>query len=69
MSRCQVRSNQSELGLFPYDLPSELKESIGAFVEYHSYQRYHEGLGYVIPYDVYTGRYLEIIQRRKEARH
>ena len=34
-----------------------------------SYRRYHEGLGDVIPYDVYTGKHLEIIQRRKEAKN
>jgi hypothetical protein len=33
-----------------------------------TYRRYHERLGNVTPYDVYTGRYLEIIQRRKEIK-
>ena len=28
----------------------------------------NEGRGDVTPYDVYTGRYLEIIQKRKEAK-
>jgi len=32
------------------------------------YLRYHEGPGNVIPYDVYTGRYVEIIQKRREAK-
>jgi len=40
----------------------------GAFIEYYNYQRYHEGLGNVTPYDVYTGRHLKVIQRRKEAK-
>ena len=35
---------------------------------HYNYQRYHEGLGDVTPYDVYTGRHLEIIQKRKEAK-
>ena len=35
---------------------------------YYNYHRYHEGLGNVIPYDVYTGNHLEIIQRRKEEK-
>ena len=52
----------------PYDMPSELKQAIRAFVEYYNYRRYHEGLGNVTPYDVYTGCYLEIIQKRKEAK-
>jgi putative transposase len=37
-------------------------------VQYYSHCRYHQGLGSVTPYDVYTGRYLEIIQKRKEAK-
>ena len=49
-------------------MPGELLKSIGAFVDYYNYRRYHEGLGNVTPYDVYRGRHLEIIQRRKEAK-
>ena len=30
---------------------------------------YNEGLGNVTPNDVYTGRHLEIIQRRKEVKN
>lgn len=29
---------------------------------------FHEGLGNVTPFDVYTGRNLEILQRRKKAK-
>jgi len=50
-------------------MPSELREVIKAFVDHYNYQRYHEGLGDVTPHDVYTGRPLEIIQRRKEAKN
>jgi hypothetical protein len=49
-------------------MPSELKEANKAFIKYYNYRRYHEGLGNITPYDVYTGRHLEIIQRRKEAK-
>ena len=49
-------------------MSGELKEAIKAFIEYYNYQRYHEGLGDVTPYDVYTGRHLEVIQRRKEVK-
>ena len=52
----------------PYDIPSELREAIRAFIEYYNYRRYHEGLGNVTPYDVYTGRHLEVVQRRKEIK-
>jgi hypothetical protein len=48
---------------------AKLKEAIKPFIEYHNYRRYHEGLGDVTPYDAYTGRYLEVIQRRKEAKN
>jgi len=62
------RTVKGEINQVPYDMPSELKEAIGAFIEYYNYRRYHEGLGNVTPYDVYTGRHLEIIQRRKEVK-
>jgi transposase InsO family protein len=61
------RSVKGEIGRVPYDMPSELKEAIRAFIEYYNYRRYHEGLGNVAPYDVYTGRHVEIIQTRKET--
>jgi len=62
------RSLRGEINQLPYDMPSELREAIRAFVEYYNYRRYHEGLGNVTPYDVYTGRHIEIIQRRKEVK-
>ncbi|NIS83035.1 MAG: DDE-type integrase/transposase/recombinase, partial [Anaerolineales bacterium] len=52
------RTLKGEINQVPYDMPSELKEAIRAFIEYYNYRRYHEGLGNVTPYDVYTGRYL-----------
>jgi len=62
------RTIKGKVNQMPYDVPSELKEAIRAFSEYYNYRRYHEGLGNVTPYDVYTGRHLEIIQKRKEAK-
>jgi putative transposase len=62
------RTIKSEINQVPYEMPSNLKEAIGAFIEYYNYRRYHEGLGNVTPYDVYTGKYLEVIQRRKEEK-
>jgi transposase InsO family protein len=59
---------KGEINQIPYDMPSELKEAIRAFIEYYNYRRFHEGLGNVTPYDVYTGRHLEIIQKRKEVK-
>jgi hypothetical protein len=49
-------------------MPDELREAIEAFIEYYNYRRYQAGLSYVMPYDVYMGRYLEILQRRKEVK-
>jgi putative transposase len=62
------RTVKGKINQVPYDMPSELKEAIRAFIEYYNYRRYHEGLGNVTPYDVYRGRHLEIIQRRKEVK-
>ena len=63
------RTIKGEIYLLPYEMPGELKEAVKAFIEYYNYQRYHEGLGDVTPYDAYTGRHLEVIQRRKEAKN
>ena len=62
------RTVKGEINRVPYDMPSELKEAIRAFVEYYNYRRYHEGLGNVTPYDVYTGKHLEIIKKRREIK-
>jgi putative transposase len=62
------RTLKGEINQVPYDMPRELREAIRAFIEYYNYRRYHEGLSNVTPYDVYTGRHLEIIERRKEAK-
>ncbi len=62
------RSIKGELKLLPYEMPSALEKAIAAFIEYYNHRRYHEGLGDVTPYDVYMGRHLEIIQKRKETK-
>jgi len=62
------RTIKGEINQVLYDMPSELKEAIRTFVAYYNYRRYHEGLSNITPYDVYTGRHLEIIQRRKEVK-
>ena len=68
----ELEQENSQLKKLVADLSLDnaiLKEAIRAFIEYYNYQRYHEGLGDVTPYDVYTGRHLEVIQRRKEAKN
>jgi len=62
------RTIKGEINQVPYDMPSELKQAIQAFIEYYNYRRYHEGLGNVTPYDVYTGKQYEIIRRRTEVK-
>jgi transposase InsO family protein len=63
------RTLKGEISQVPYEMPSGLKEAIKGFIEYYNFQRYHEGLGNVTPYDVYTGKHHEIIQRRKEVKN
>ena len=63
------RTIKGDINLVLYDIPSKLTEAIKAFIEYYNYRRYHEGLSDVTPYDVYTGRHPEILQRRKEAKY
>jgi putative transposase len=62
------RTLKGEINQVVYDVPGELKEAIKGFIEYYNYRRYHEGLGNVTPYDVYTGRHTEIIKKRKEIK-
>jgi len=62
------RTIKGDISLLPYDMPGGLEEAIRQFVEYYNYQRYHEGLGNVTPHDVYIGRHLEIIRKRREAK-
>jgi putative transposase len=62
------RSLKSEINQLPYDMPGDLEKAIATFIEYYNYRRYHEGLDNVTPYDVYTGRHIGILQRRKEAK-
>jgi len=62
------RTIKGEINLVPHEMPRELKEEIKEFIEYYNCHRYHEGLGDVTPYDVYTGRHLNVMQRRKEVK-
>jgi transposase InsO family protein len=62
------RTVKGQIKLLAYETPSALREAIRSFVEYYNYRRYHEALGNVTPYDVYTGRRADILQQRKEVR-
>jgi putative transposase len=61
-------SMKSIILLEHYCSPEELRERIGAFVDYYSNQRYHESLNNVTPADVYLGRDREILARRKQIK-
>jgi len=63
------RSLKGEINQLPYDMPSALEKAIADFIDYYNYRRYHEGLGDVTPYDVYMGRHLDILSKRKEAKN
>ena len=52
----------------PYETPTALEEAIMSFVHFYNYKRYHEALRDVTPFDVYTGHWQEVLQRRKEAK-
>lgn len=52
-----------------YYSPDELRQVIGAFVNYYNNHRYHEALDNLTPADVYFGRGSEILRRRKETKH
>jgi putative transposase len=62
------RSMKNILLLDNYYSPDDLKAQIGAFVEYYNHQRYHESLNNVTPADVYFGRHLLILTRRKQTK-
>ena len=45
--------------------PADLEAQIEAFVDYYSYQRYHESTNNLTPANVYFGRGLSIIKQRE----
>ena len=51
----------------PCEMPSDLEETLAAFVSSYNRRRYHNALGNVPPSDVLKGRRQEILQRRKEV--
>lgn len=58
---------KGQINLLPYETPTALEEAIATFVEHYNYRRYHEGLGNVTPYDVYSGKRERILWQRKEV--
>ena len=62
------RTPKGQVNLLVYDTPSAFKRAVASFVHYYNHRRYHEGLGNVMPADVYYGRRAEILRRRKEVK-
>jgi putative transposase len=62
------RSMKNILLLEHYYSPDELGDQIGLFVDYYNKHRYHEALNNLTPADVYYGRDLEILTRRKHIK-
>jgi len=60
------RTVKGEVTLVVHLSPGQLREAIGAFVDYYNRERYHEALGNVTPEDVYCGRKETILARRRE---
>ena len=51
-----------------HDLPGDLEHRIGAFVDYHNNERYHESRGIGTPADVCFGRDKAIIREREKIK-
>lgn len=59
---------KAPLNLLVFTNPEALRATMGEFIEFYRYRRYHEGVGNVTPADVYYGRGEEILKRRKEQK-
>jgi hypothetical protein len=71
VSASDCSEEQEQLNLVPHDMPRELKEAIRAFIQYYNTTITGvtmEPWGCLTPYDVYTGRHLNVMQRRKEVK-
>lgn len=62
------RSMKNVVKLHNYYSPEELKEAIGAWVDYYDNHRYHESLGNFTPADVYFGRGEAVLKKREELK-
>ena len=51
-----------------YDVPVDLQQAIGEFVEFYNHRRYHKALKDVTPSDMLEERRDQILARRKEAK-
>ena len=61
------RTLKTEVNQVPYEVVSDLKGAIEAFVDFYNHRRYHKALGNVTPADVLHGHRGAILDRRKEV--
>jgi transposase InsO family protein len=62
------RSMKNVVKLENYYSPEELIYRLNEFVEYYNNHRYHESLKNTTPADVYCGRALNILEKRKQIK-
>jgi transposase InsO family protein len=62
------RSLKNIVELDKYWMPDELRDQIGAFVDYYNNRRYHEALNNLTPADVYYGRGATILEKRERIK-
>ena len=51
-----------------YDVPVELEQAIGRFVEFYNNRRYHKALRDITPADMLADKRDEILERRREVK-
>ena len=59
---------KARLNLLVYTSPEQLRAAIAEFIEFYNQRRYHEGIGNVMPANVYHGRRKQILRRRDEQK-
>jgi|TARA_B100000315_G_C14527483_1_gene564527 transposase InsO family protein len=62
------QSLKRDVNQLPYDVPEDLEQAIGEFVDFYNYRRYHKALKDITPADMLAGRRDEILGRRREAK-
>jgi len=62
------RTMKNVIKLENYYSPEDLSLSIGEFVQYYNYHRYHESLNNMAPADVYYGRAGRILAERQKTK-
>lgn len=51
-----------------YEMSSEAKEGIAKFINYHNYERTHQGINNVTPYQKFTGQDVQMLKERQRKR-